>query len=370
MDGEHWGFAGTRLLTGQARLRVVFTGGETLYGEIVRSAAAARAPARRCSRAVAGLVSVLVVAATALCLVLGRRPPPAGPRLARRAAERGHARRGRAARGVPGGLHVLPGRRRLPARAAAGPRAPRRLRREHRPRRPASARTRRARITEGRLRVSRIAAGAGRLRAAAARRGRARPRGARPAIRSTRAILDAARGAAARPAARCRRDLPVHRGSPPRDGRRPGRRRRAARRDQGLARGRPRACATLDDAGARQLERARATAGRRRAQGDRLRLAVARRRRHGPAASPIADYRFAGLLVCEDPVREGVAEAVRAVPRGGDPHDHGDRRPPGHGAGRRARDRSRCAARRRAPRARTWRCGSRRGHGGPARAWT
>ena len=31
-------FAGTRLLTGEARVRVVYTGGETLYGEIVRSA--------------------------------------------------------------------------------------------------------------------------------------------------------------------------------------------------------------------------------------------------------------------------------------------------------------------------------------------
>ncbi|MGB3426542.1 MAG: cation-transporting P-type ATPase, partial [Burkholderiaceae bacterium] len=38
VDGSHWGFAGTRLLTGVAWLRVVYTGGETLYGEIVRSA--------------------------------------------------------------------------------------------------------------------------------------------------------------------------------------------------------------------------------------------------------------------------------------------------------------------------------------------
>jgi Ca2+-transporting ATPase len=47
VEGIHWGFAGTRLLTGDARLRVVFTGSETLYGEIVRSArggALARTP--------------------------------------------------------------------------------------------------------------------------------------------------------------------------------------------------------------------------------------------------------------------------------------------------------------------------------------
>ena len=38
VDGEHWGFAGTRLLTGEARLLVAATGVETMYGEIVRSA--------------------------------------------------------------------------------------------------------------------------------------------------------------------------------------------------------------------------------------------------------------------------------------------------------------------------------------------
>lgn len=38
VEALHWGFAGTRLLTGQALVRIVFTGAETLYGEIVRSA--------------------------------------------------------------------------------------------------------------------------------------------------------------------------------------------------------------------------------------------------------------------------------------------------------------------------------------------
>ena len=38
VDSTHWGLAGTRLLTGRASLRVAFTGGETLYGEIVSSA--------------------------------------------------------------------------------------------------------------------------------------------------------------------------------------------------------------------------------------------------------------------------------------------------------------------------------------------
>lgn len=67
---EHWGFAGTRLLTGRATLRVVFTGGETLYGEIVRSAvrgARARTPLQA---AIQNLVSVLLTVAAVICLVL------------------------------------------------------------------------------------------------------------------------------------------------------------------------------------------------------------------------------------------------------------------------------------------------------------
>jgi Ca2+-transporting ATPase len=70
IDGAHWGFAGTRLLTGAARLRVVFTGGETLYGDIVRTAAGGAKAHTPLQSALARLVSVLVVAATALCLLL------------------------------------------------------------------------------------------------------------------------------------------------------------------------------------------------------------------------------------------------------------------------------------------------------------
>ena len=70
VDGAFWGFAGTRLLTGEARVRIIYTGGETLYGEIVRSAtqgAHARTPLQS---AVADLVKVLVVVAVVLCLTL------------------------------------------------------------------------------------------------------------------------------------------------------------------------------------------------------------------------------------------------------------------------------------------------------------
>lgn len=70
VNAMHWGFAGTRLLTGQALLRIVYTGGETLYGEIVRSAlhgARGRTPLQH---AITRLVKVLVVAAALMCLIL------------------------------------------------------------------------------------------------------------------------------------------------------------------------------------------------------------------------------------------------------------------------------------------------------------
>ena len=67
---EHWGFAGTRLLTGRASLLVAFTGAETIYGDIVRSArnmAHANTPLQR---AVQRLVSTLVIASVAACVIL------------------------------------------------------------------------------------------------------------------------------------------------------------------------------------------------------------------------------------------------------------------------------------------------------------
>ncbi|RKH69808.1 cation-translocating P-type ATPase [Corallococcus aberystwythensis] len=70
VEGAHWGFAGTRLLTGTAWVRVIFTGPETLYGSILRSAGQevrARTPLQH---AVAHLVAVLVGVAAALCAVL------------------------------------------------------------------------------------------------------------------------------------------------------------------------------------------------------------------------------------------------------------------------------------------------------------
>lgn len=69
-DEASWVLAGTRVLTGTGRLRIAYTGADTLYGEIVRSAlrgAHARTPLQD---AIAQLVGVLVVAATVLCIAL------------------------------------------------------------------------------------------------------------------------------------------------------------------------------------------------------------------------------------------------------------------------------------------------------------
>ena len=70
VDASHWGFAGTRLLTGRAVLRVAFTGGETLYGEIVRSAAQGEHARTPLQGAIQHLVSVLLVAAGLTCAIL------------------------------------------------------------------------------------------------------------------------------------------------------------------------------------------------------------------------------------------------------------------------------------------------------------
>ena len=70
VDAVHWGFAGTRLLTGQALLRVIATGRETLYGAIVRAAVGGRHARTLLQQAIAQLVGVLIVVAALLCLML------------------------------------------------------------------------------------------------------------------------------------------------------------------------------------------------------------------------------------------------------------------------------------------------------------
>ncbi|MEJ2451400.1 MAG: cation-transporting P-type ATPase [Gammaproteobacteria bacterium] len=70
IDTEHWGFAGTRVLTGEMWLQVIYTGAETYYGEIVQSALQGHHTRTPLQTAIANLVSVLLVAAAILCLIV------------------------------------------------------------------------------------------------------------------------------------------------------------------------------------------------------------------------------------------------------------------------------------------------------------
>lgn len=70
LDSENWGFAGTRLLTGRARLRVTMVGKETLYGSIVRLATGAVRERTPLQRAVGTLVTSLLASAALLCALL------------------------------------------------------------------------------------------------------------------------------------------------------------------------------------------------------------------------------------------------------------------------------------------------------------
>ena len=68
VDSRHWGLAGTRLLTGRASARVVFTGAETLYGVIVRSAVEGSHAHTPLQRSIQRLVGGLLGVATIVCL--------------------------------------------------------------------------------------------------------------------------------------------------------------------------------------------------------------------------------------------------------------------------------------------------------------
>lgn len=67
---DHWSMAGTRLLTGSAQVRIAWTGGETLYGGIVRTAVQGRHARTPMQVAIGKLVMVLLVVALLACLVL------------------------------------------------------------------------------------------------------------------------------------------------------------------------------------------------------------------------------------------------------------------------------------------------------------
>ncbi|MGE3249638.1 MAG: cation-translocating P-type ATPase [Hyphomonadaceae bacterium] len=67
---ERWLFAGARVLTGSARVRVAFTGADTIYGQIVRSVRVERREQTPMQKAIARLVTALLIAALAACAAL------------------------------------------------------------------------------------------------------------------------------------------------------------------------------------------------------------------------------------------------------------------------------------------------------------
>lgn len=70
VDEVHWAFAGTRMLTGNARIRIAFTGEETVYGEIVRSAVHGSHDSTPLQKAIGNLVKWLLFVAIAVCVCL------------------------------------------------------------------------------------------------------------------------------------------------------------------------------------------------------------------------------------------------------------------------------------------------------------
>lgn len=65
-----WAFAGTRLLTGNAEIRVIFTGADTIFGEIVRSAISGPTGPTRLQQEVARLVKALLIISSVICILL------------------------------------------------------------------------------------------------------------------------------------------------------------------------------------------------------------------------------------------------------------------------------------------------------------
>lgn len=70
VEDVHWGMAGTRLLAGAAQLRVLLTGPETLYGEIARLSSAARDEHTPLQQAISHLVRILLAGALMVCAAL------------------------------------------------------------------------------------------------------------------------------------------------------------------------------------------------------------------------------------------------------------------------------------------------------------
>ncbi|MBX2988297.1 MAG: cation-transporting P-type ATPase [Bdellovibrionaceae bacterium] len=70
VDSQSLGFAGTRILTGSGLLRILFTGKNTSYGEIVQSVSTIAHERTALQHSIAKLTKRLIYAAAAFCLIL------------------------------------------------------------------------------------------------------------------------------------------------------------------------------------------------------------------------------------------------------------------------------------------------------------
>jgi Ca2+-transporting ATPase len=70
IDDVHWGYAGTRMLSGTASVKVAYTGLETLYGEIIQSVAATGHEQTPLQKDISRLIKKLLSAALFFCIVL------------------------------------------------------------------------------------------------------------------------------------------------------------------------------------------------------------------------------------------------------------------------------------------------------------
>ena len=70
ISNEYLGFAGTRTLRGSGKLRVLQTGKETLYGEIIQSVASVRHEKTPLQKEITKLVKILSVGSGFMCLIL------------------------------------------------------------------------------------------------------------------------------------------------------------------------------------------------------------------------------------------------------------------------------------------------------------
>jgi len=332
VEGEHWMHAGTRLLTGTARLRVVYTGAETIYGGIVQSAVAGRRAPTPLQTAMARLLRWLLGGAVAICILV------AGVRLAQ-----GHGWIDAVVSAVSLATAALPEEYPVVFTFFLGVGVYRLARRKALVRRAVSVENigritcicsdKTGTITEGRLRLARVVPAAGldehgviEVAALASRPGSGDPLDG--AIFTARASGGGPGGDGGAPGAGIGAAAP-----PARLATYPFT--EARRRETGLFRRADGTVVAATKGAYEAVLEATTTDAAARAEWERAAIAlsesgfkvIACATREGPtaanppgtgaAAEPLGGFTIAGLLAFEDPVRNGVAEAIDLCQRAG-----------------------------------------------------